>query len=163
MSSDRAGAVAEQHRVPTDRPGRLDGDDLRLAADLRIATGRLARRLRRVGNQDVPPLQYSVLATLARIEPAMLADLATREGVSVPTMSRVVSALVQRDLVVRQADAADARRIRLTLSTEGLRLLRQVAHDSDRALSDRLRRLPAEERMRLVAAIPILELMLVGD
>jgi len=161
MSVDRAGTVAEQDRVAADRPG-LD-DDLRLAAELRITTGRLARRLRRVGNQDVPPLQYSVLATLARSGPATLADLATREGVAMSTMSRVVSALVQRDLVLRQADGADARRIRLTCSAEGLRLMRQVARDSDRALSHLLRRLPAEDRERLTAAIPILELMLMND
>jgi DNA-binding MarR family transcriptional regulator len=136
---------------------------MQLAADLRIATGRLSRRLRRVGEPYLPPLQYAVLATLARTGPCTLAELAAAEGVSKPTMSRVVTALARRGFVLRETSDVDARKLRLSAAPEGVEALRGIARDADEVLGTRMRGLGPLDRDRLVTAIPLFEQLLAED
>ena len=83
------------------------GDEL--ATRLRLAVGRLSRRVRIDGGESVPPLQLSALVTVEQHGPLRLSELARREAVTAPTMSRVLSALDEQGLVVRSADPQDAR------------------------------------------------------
>ena len=67
--------------------------------------------------------EWRTLALLGAVsEPLSLNHLAHAAGVHKSQMSRVVSGLTKRKLVVRAADAADARGVRLTLSKSGRRL-----------------------------------------
>src|SRR2546423_1139048 len=101
----------------TEPDAELDTEpDAELATRLRLAVGRLHRRIRIDGQESVPPLQLSVLVSVEQHGPLRLSDLARVEGVTAPTMSRVLAALDERGLVSRTADPADARCARITLS-----------------------------------------------
>ena len=69
--------------------------------------------------------QFRVLTYLHHHGQATLSELAGSQGVSLPTMSKLVGSLVQRKLVAREGHGADRRKLKLELSTEG-----QHAHDS---------------------------------
>ena len=98
-----------------DRAGTPEDDETEFAARLRLVVGRLNRRIRIDGRESVPPLQLSALVTVEELGPLRLSELARREAVSVPTMSRVLAALDEQGLVVRTPDPQDARGVLVTL------------------------------------------------
>jgi DNA-binding MarR family transcriptional regulator len=67
--------------------------------------------------------EWRTIALLGAVtEPLSLNHLAHAAGIHKSQMSRVVSGLTRRKLVLRAADADDARGVRLTLSRSGRRL-----------------------------------------
>ena len=145
--------------------GASDGDteETELAARLRLVVGRLNRRIRIDGRESVPPLQLSAMVTVEEHGPLRLSELARREAVSVPTMSRVLAALDDQGLVVRTPDPQDARGVLVTLSPEGERRLASVRSHRTALVARRLARLDAEQRATLQAALPALEALLVDE
>ena len=127
-------------------------EETELAARLRLVVGRLNRRIRIDGRESVPPLQLSAMVTVEEHGPLRLSELARREAVSVPTMSRVLAALDEQGLVVR-----------VTLSDDGERRLTQVRSHRTALVARRLGRLDAEQRACLLAALPALEALLVDE
>ncbi len=145
--------------VPADgtRGGALVPADPELPARLRLAVGRLNRRIRVDAAAVLPPLQTSVLATLEDHEPLRLSELARREAVTPPTMSRVLAALDEAGLLVRTPDPQDARSALVNLSDEGHAMIGRVRTERTALLAERLDRLDAAQRAALEAAIPALE------
>ena len=137
--------------------------DAELASRLRLVVGRLNRRIRIDGRESVPPLQLSALVTVEERGPLRLSDLARREAVSVPTMSRVLAALDEQRLVVRTPDPQDARGVLVTLSPEGERRLAAVRSHRTALVARRLRGLDAAQRASIRAALPALEALLVDE
>jgi DNA-binding MarR family transcriptional regulator len=138
-------------------------DQTELAARLRLAVGRLHRRIRIDGRESIPPLQLSALVTVEEHGPLRLSELARREAVTAPTMSRVLTALCEQGLVVRTPDPQDARGVLITLSPEGVARLADVRSTRTALVARRLTRLDAGQRAALVAALPALEALLVDD
>jgi DNA-binding MarR family transcriptional regulator len=138
-------------------------DDTELASRLRLVVGRLNRRIRIDGRESVPPLQLSALVTVEERGPLRLSELARREAVSVPTMSRVLAALDEQRLVVRTPDPQDARGVLVTLSREGERRLAAVRNHRTALVARRLRRLDAAQQELIRAALPALEALLVDE
>jgi|SRR5919197_1055061 DNA-binding MarR family transcriptional regulator len=136
---------------------------IELAARLRLAVGRLHRRIRIDGRESIPPLQLSALVTVEQHGPLRLSELARREAVTAPTMSRVLAALDENGLVVRSPDPQDARGVLITLSDEGQRQLNEVRSHRTALVARRLRRLDAQQIEALTAAMPALEALLVDD
>jgi DNA-binding MarR family transcriptional regulator len=131
-------------------------DDPELALRLQIVVGRLTRRLRLTDN-DVSPLQLSTLASIELHGPVRLGELAAREAVTAPAMTRVLASLQERDLIVRSPDPDDARSTRVSLSQTGTRLLEEVRSRRTALLDARLARLSDAQRRALGAALPALE------
>lgn len=143
----------------------LDGDSelTELAAHLRLAVGRLHRRIRIDGRESIPPLQLSALVTVETAGPLRLSELARREAVTAPTMSRVLSALDEQGLVVRSPDPQDARGVLITLSELGATKINEVRTTRTALVARRLARLDSAQRSALAAALPALEALLVDD
>ena len=137
--------------------GRPDLDDPMLPARLRLAIGRLNRRIRVDSAAVLPPLQTSVLVTLEEHEPLRLSELARREAVTPPTMSRVLAALDEAGLLVRTPDPQDARSALVELSPQGRAMIEQLRTERTAVLAERLARLAPEHREALAAAVPALE------
>jgi DNA-binding MarR family transcriptional regulator len=148
--------MTSAQRVDTD--GQTD-----LAARLRLVVGRLHRRIRIDGRESIPPLQLSALVTVEQHGPLRLSELARREAVTAPTMSRVLAALDDQGLVIRTPDPSDARGVRIVLSEEGAARLAEVRSHRTALVARRLARLDADQRQILEAAIPALEALLVDD
>lgn len=140
-----------------------DAELTELAAHLRLVVGRLNRRIRIDGRESIPPLQLSALVTVEQCGPLRLSDLARREAVTAPTMSRVLSALDEQGLVVRTPDPQDARGVLITLSDSGAERLNEVRTTRTALVARRLTRLDQAQRAAIDAAMPALEALLVDD
>lgn len=132
-------------------------DETELAARLRVAVARLARQLRQRTMGGLTPSQLSCLTSVERMEPVRLADLAAREAVAPPTLTRIVATLVEVGMVERQADPADARAARITTTQAGREALRHVREERTAFLVDRLHALPDDDRRRLASLVDLLE------
>lgn len=132
--------------------------DLRLANDLRIACQHIARRIRYESTLDVAPHQYSVLVHLDA-GPLTLRDLADRERVSPPSMTRTVNALEDAGLVARAPHPTDGRQVLVDLTTTGRDLLARTRASRDTWMMRRLDALDADDRAALAAALPALRRM----
>ncbi|HEX6338419.1 MAG TPA: MarR family transcriptional regulator [Jiangellaceae bacterium] len=129
-----------------------------LASVLRVSVMRLARRLRNEREDTTLTLnQLSAMGTLARLGPLTLGELAAAERIQPPSMTRTVSALEARGLVVREADADDRRLVIVRLSDDGKQMLAADRRRRDAWLNHRLRELTPDEREVLRRAVPVLE------
>src|SRR4051812_23988890 len=90
-----------------------------LASGLRLSVTRLARILRHQDGGDLTPSMVSALATIAREGPLTLGDLAGREHVAAPSVTRIVEKLQRAGLVVRTASDRDARVVYVAVSADG--------------------------------------------
>lgn len=134
-----------------------------LASRLRLAITRLSRRLRQQAAGDVSPSQLATLATIERHGPLPLGELAQRERVQPPTMTRIVAALEDAALVERHADASDRRVTRIAVSPVGVKWLAKHRSRKDVFLTQRLAELSPEESAALLDALPILERLVDDD
>lgn len=135
-----------------------------LASRLRLAVTRLNRRLRReAASNDVTPSQLSSLATIEQHGPLPLGELAARERVQPPTMTRIVAALEEAKLVTRHADEADRRVARIAITGAGSRYLAKRRDRKDVFLARRLAGLSAAEAATVIDALPILERLVEDD
>jgi DNA-binding MarR family transcriptional regulator len=130
------------------------------ATRLRLAVGRLHRRIRIEGGESLPPLQLSALTTVALHGPLRLSELAKREAVTAPTMSRVLGSLDDQGLVVRAADPQDARGVLITVSEAGQARLDAVRTRRTALIARRLERLDDDQREAIRAALPAIEALL---
>jgi DNA-binding MarR family transcriptional regulator len=133
--------------------------DAQLATRLRLAVGRLHRRIRLATN-DIPPLQLSSLVSIEMHGPLRLGELAQREAVTAPTMTRVLAALDDRGFIVRTPDPDDARSTRVSISSAGSAALASVRSQRTAILDARLARLSDADRAALTAALPALEALI---
>lgn len=109
------------------------------ATDLRLATFRLARRLRRERAVDsLSDAQFAVLAVLRINGRLPIGELAQRERVSAPTMSNTVDALAASGHVVRVPDDADRRRVHIEITDAGIAVVTATVQKRDAALADAL-------------------------
>ena len=134
-----------------------------LATALRISVSRLARRLRveraapGLGEPDLSETQLAALATLERHGAMTPGELAEHEKVQPPSMTRVISALVESQLVRRAPHPSDRRQVVLTATEAGRDLVLKARRKREAWLARRLNELSPAERTTLRAAAPILE------
>ena len=137
---------------------------LELADALRPAVLRLARRLRQTRDESVEltASQYSVLAALALRGRLSMGELAVEEQVRPPTVTRVVNALAERDLVRRTPAPQDGRQSLVELTAAGRSLLQANRRLRAEWLADRLADLDATELDVLRTAVPLLTRVAAG-
>jgi DNA-binding MarR family transcriptional regulator len=99
--------------------------------------------------------QYALLSLL-RHQQLTLTELAHRLGVSVPTMSKMVSLLVQHGWVVRKACPTDRRCKLLSLTPAGFQILQEVRGGMQRNLARSLDNLDDDQRALVMAAFDLL-------
>ncbi|MCF3937285.1 MULTISPECIES: MarR family winged helix-turn-helix transcriptional regulator [Gordonia] len=93
---------------------------LRGAAAIHRDLIRIGRAVRSTtGDNLLSPSQMSALWTIAQHAPIRATELADRERVAAPTMSRVAASLEHLGMVVRTTDAHDGRVSLLALSDAG--------------------------------------------
>lgn len=132
--------------------------DARLASALRVSLTRLNRRLRRqAAGHSLTPTQLATLATVERHPGVTPGELAEHEKMQPPSMTRVISVLVERGLVERTPHPTDRRQVTVTCTEAGVELLRRERRMKEAWLAQRLKELSPEERAALRAAAPVLE------
>ena len=136
--------------------------DLGAVAALRFTVTRLARQLRQEALADggLTPSKLNALASINRLGPISLGDLADVERVSAATVSRTVDALGAAGLVERTGDPTDGRVVFVGMTTAGVKVLEESRRRKDAVLAQRVSLLNARDQARLAAAIPVLQRLL---
>ena len=131
-----------------------------LASRLRLAVVRLNRKLRaQRTNSTVTLTQLAALSTVYKCGPLTPGELAAKEGVQPPSMTRVIAALEDMGYVTREPHPTDGRQAIVALSEAG-----RVFHDAqvmakEAWLDRRLAELTDEERELLDKAAEIIDRM----
>jgi len=133
-----------------------------VADRLGMAITRLARLLRQQAADDLTPTMRAAVGTIAREGPLTLGELAASEQVAPPTVTKVVAKLEDRGLVEREADPTDRRVVRVVLSDRGEKWLEADRRRRHAWLADRIDKLDAAERDRLVRAVAAIESLIGG-
>ena len=128
-----------------------------LAATLRISVMRLSRRMRQERSEGLSSTHLAALATLERKGPLSLGELAAVERVQPPSMTRVVTTLVDAGLAERRPHPTDRRQVLAAVTDSGRARLAADRQRRDAWLAERLRELPARDLEVLRAAAPILD------
>jgi DNA-binding MarR family transcriptional regulator len=88
--------------------------------------------------------------------PQTTSELARREGVSGPTVTRIVDALVREGLVRREGDAGDRRVVRLSATGSGRELMERARARRIQRLGRELDALASADLGRLEQAVDVL-------
>jgi DNA-binding MarR family transcriptional regulator len=123
----------------------------RVFRDLRLS----AREAERTAG--ISGAQLFVLQTLAEQPAASLNDLAERTLTDQSSVSVVVKRLTDRKLVARRPSRIDARRVELSVTAAGRRLLARCPEPTQARLVVALRRLNAAELSRLTEGLAALQ------
>jgi DNA-binding MarR family transcriptional regulator len=137
------------------------GPDVAAAQELRVAIGRVARRLRQLyateRERAASFIELGILVRLQREGPTSPSTLAAGEGVTSQAVAGVVRELERRMLVERTGGQTDRRRVAVAITDTGRELLMSREHAvvdaMIKALADEYT--PAERR-QLESAIPLL-------
>jgi DNA-binding MarR family transcriptional regulator len=142
--------------TPVDAP--VDTDvDVELVARLRVAIARLSRQLRQQAGPALSPTLQSTLATIAVHGPLPLGELAAREQITPPTVTKIVGKLSDQGLVSRERDALDGRVFRISLTELGQERFEESRTRRTAWLVTRLERLGITDRVRLLDTVELLE------
>ncbi|MCU6479842.1 MarR family winged helix-turn-helix transcriptional regulator [Arthrobacter sp. A2-55] len=130
-----------------------------LAAELRVAIMRSSRRLRaEAASRDISPGQYSVLAAILH-GPLTVGQLAEREMIQAPSMTRIVNGLESAGYVTRGENPLDKRQVLVQITGDGSAILRKARSRRTQWLAKRVAALSPEERETLREAARILQEM----
>jgi DNA-binding MarR family transcriptional regulator len=142
----------------------LAPDTTALANRLRPVLLKLARELRReVHSLGVTGGQVALLVQIKQSPGIGMRELAARERISVPAISKFVARLEAAGLLERQAVGGDKRRVGLHVPSAGHRVLRSVKSKRTAWLAERLRGLDSERLEALDAAIEPLTALLEAE
>ncbi|OFW22478.1 MAG: hypothetical protein A3H97_06135 [Acidobacteria bacterium RIFCSPLOWO2_02_FULL_65_29] len=114
----------------------------------------VAAELRAAGELPAPAHFY--LLTMLGQQPRTLTELAALQGVSLPTMSNSISAMVQRGWVKRAAPTRDRRVVIIEVTPTGKAAVDRVGRSAETHLADVLAPLDAASRRRLQAGLTVL-------
>src|SRR3954466_3490242 len=124
--------------MATTHPTLADEQVVEMAARLRVAIFRTARRLRQEAGAGLGPALTAALGTIERHGPLTPSELADLERVQRPTATRMVARLEERGLVLRTTDPADGRVSLVAASPTGRSLLKSVRGRKNAYLARRL-------------------------
>ena len=135
-----------------------EGNDRPLASRLRLAVMRLNRRFRaQRASNTVTLTQFSALSTLKKCGPMTPGELAAKEVVQPPSMTRVIAALEEAGYVSRKPHPTDGRQSIVALTESGLGLVLEDISAREAWLDKRLAELTDTERTTLAQAAEIIE------
>jgi DNA-binding MarR family transcriptional regulator len=124
-----------------------------IADRLRPTLLHLARELRRERIAGISSQQVGLLVSIKYAPNVTVGELAAEERVSTAAMSKRVSRLERDGLVARTQSEHDRRRVGLTLTEEGQRVLRRVRSRRTAWLASRLGALTPAELAAVSAAV----------
>ena len=146
---------------------KLSEDDLAAVSALRSAVMRLSRRLRHQGfppaegkggvDESLSPAEMSVLGTLARCGSSTPGELARKEHVQPPSMTRLVVMLESKGLVRRDPHPQDRRQIVVSRTEQAEAMLADARRKRNLWLARLAEGLDDDEWAALREAAPVLE------
>jgi len=129
-----------------------------LASELRISVHRLTRRLRQQTPTDGLTLtQLSALTVIWREGPLTAGDLAAKEQVRPPSITRVLTGLESLDLVQRLDNPRDGRQVLVQITPLGAHRMEEYVRARELWLEQQLAAMPEQDRDLLSKATLLLD------
>lgn len=112
-------------------------------------------REKRVG--DLSMAQFRTLAFIDANHGASLSEVAGHIGLGLPSMSKLVDALVNSKRLTREMHGGDRRRICLTLTSRGKRELDEAYQHTQTFFAEKFAKLTDAERTQIAGAMNIMK------
>jgi len=129
-----------------------------LATDLRVAIGRLARRLRTErGSHSLSVSQISALVSLEQCGPVSPTSLSHIERVKPPSMTKIIASLLAHGLAKKTPHESDGRQSLIAITTKGQQILDIDRHNKDAWLAKAMSSLDNTEKTDILKAVAALE------
>jgi len=113
----------------------------------------LRTKFREKRTGDLSLVQFRTLACVDANQGASLSEVAGSIGLGLPSMSKLVEALVNRKLLTRDMHGKDRRRICLTLTAKGKRELDEAYQHTQSFFAEKFAELTDDERTQIVEAM----------
>jgi DNA-binding MarR family transcriptional regulator len=113
----------------------------------------LRTKFREKRASELTMAQFRTLAFVDAQQGASLSEVAGHIGLGLPSMSKLVDALVNRNLLARDAHEKDRRRICLSLTGQGKRELDEAYRYTQSYFTDKFAELSDDERTRIAGAM----------
>ena|ERR1700761_1921001 len=137
--------------------------DIQLASDLRIAVGRLIKKLRKESPtaQHLSLTERSTMGNLYRDGALLPSELAAMEMITNQSMSQVLNHLSELGYITRTISETDKRKVHISLSEAGANMLLQFRHERDEWLANAINQTctPAEQELLKQALAPLNKLV----
>jgi DNA-binding MarR family transcriptional regulator len=144
--------------IPPLPEGLINNDLTRTANALHSFAIHLLRRAREADKQSgLSPERLSLLSVLTYAGPLSVTRLSKLESVSLPAISRIVSALEQRGLVKRTRSREDARKVIVNATNKGRRIMEKGRRRRLEIIADELSLLPRKDQQQLSRISDIVE------
>ena len=111
----------------------------------------VAAELRAAG--ELPAPAHFGLLTMLSVQPRTLSELAALQGVSLPTMSNSISAMVERGWVRRSSPERDRRVVIIDVTPSGRAVVERVSKAAEGHLAERLGPVDAAAGRRIQAGL----------
>lgn len=136
--------------------------DQAAVARLRLVVARLYRQMAQASGEarDLTMAQLSALARTEEYGPLRMGELAAHERVAVPSLTRTARPLAAAGLIRKEPDPSDGRSMLVEITPEGRELLGRIRRERSELLARRMSRLTDGQSQALLAALPVLELLL---
>jgi DNA-binding MarR family transcriptional regulator len=109
---------------------------------------------KRIG--DLSMAQFRTLAFVDANQGASLSEVAGHIGLGLPSMSKLVDALVNHQLLTRETHGEDRRRICLALTAQGKRELDEAYQHTQSFFADKFAELTEQERSQVIEAMKVM-------
>jgi DNA-binding MarR family transcriptional regulator len=142
-----------------DGAGPLAESAVRAARQLRIAVGRLRRRLHEAyDSHELSMSQVSVLSRLEKDGSTSVTELAAAERVRQQSAGAILAVLADRGLIERHPDPNDGRRTLVSLTVAGRESIGDKRAAGEEWLARSIQdRFTEAERQQLISAMTLLE------
>lgn len=118
-------------------------------------------RSRRSPDLTVP--QFRALSFISRNAGSSLLDVANHLGLTPPSTSRLVDGLIYRNMMTREDHPGDRRRVKLTVTNLGEKILEASRQDALTYLSTKLSNIDTDDREAIVKAMNVLQPIFTSD
>jgi DNA-binding MarR family transcriptional regulator len=141
----------------------MDREVLTKVARLRLAIGRLERRLRQHSSTNLSPTQLSVFGSIQQLGPISLGELGPVERLSAASISKTATSLEELGLIERVRDEHDHRVWRVRVTARGEAWATDRRRERTTWLAERFAHLTPHEQDALLGALPVLERLVEHD
>jgi len=122
-----------------------------------LITRDLRSEMRNQSSTDLTVVQFRSLAFVDRNAGASLLEVANHLGLTPPSTSRIVNVLIARGMMTREDHPADRRRVMLTVTNRGQKILEVSRRGTLTYLSNKIKELSAADRETIAIAMKTLQ------
>jgi DNA-binding MarR family transcriptional regulator len=131
--------------------------NLEFVSDLRTVISRLIKKLRKESAtaQQLSLTERSTLGLLYQHQQLLPSELAGMEKITNQSMSTILKHLLELDYITRTASATDKRKVNISLTAEGERVLLQMRNERDQWLAKAITGTCSEHEQELLKQVLI--------